>query len=305
MSTEAKVASEGGLNMDLVAYPDIQGAANVIRPPLHSKTYTDHFRIGGAKLSLDGSPQGKTAWLTQPYHVPPEGQPSDYRGYPAIADDDEVFAFIDEAFAKGWQILAHCNGDAAADQYIAAVRAATQKHGEADRRSVMIHAQTVREDQLDAMQELGIIPSFFGMHTYYWGDWHRDSVLGPQRAARISPAASAVRRGMIFTQHHDAPVALPNSIMVIASQVNRTTRSGQVLGAEQRVSVMDALKSITIHAAYQYFEEKTKGSLEPGKLADFVILDRNPLRVEPESIKDIRVIETIKEGRTIYRSPDH
>ena len=128
-------------------------------------------------------------------------------------------------------------------------------------------------------------------------------MLGPERGARISPAASALKRGMIYTQHHDAPVALPSSIMVLASQVNRTTRSGQVLGPEQRVSVMDALKSITINAAYQYFEEKTKGSLEPGKLADFVILDKNPLKVEPLTIKDIQVVETIKEGQSIYVMP--
>ena len=153
------------------------------------------------------------------------------------------------------------------------------------------------------MKELGIIPSFFGMHTYYWGDWHRDSVLGPERAARISPAASALIRDMIFTQHHDAPVALPSSIMIIASQVNRVTRSGQVLGPEQRVSVMDALKSITINAAYQYFEEDTKGTLEPGKLADFVILDKNPLKVDPLTIKDIKVVETFKEGVSIYMAP--
>jgi len=302
IETEATVAREGGLEMDVVAYADIQGAADTIKPPLHAKAYTQHFRIGGAKLNLDGSPQGKTAWLTKPYHVPPEGQAADYRGYPAVSDNEAV-ALVDKAFDNGWQILAHCNGDAAADQFITAIRAATKKYGKADRRPVMIHSQTVREDQLDEMKQLGIIPSFFGMHTYYWGDWHRDSVLGPERAARISPAASALKRGMIYTQHHDAPVALPSSIMILASQVNRTTRSGQVLGAEQRVSVMDALKSITINAAYQYFEEKTKGSLEPGKLADFVVLDKNPIKVEPTAIWDIKVIETIKEGQTIYRVP--
>ena len=166
----------------------------------------------------------------------------------------------------------------------------------------MIHAQTVREDQLDEMKELGIIPSFFGMHTYYWGDWHRDSVLGPERAERISPAASALKRGMVYTQHHDAPVALPSSIMILASQVNRTTRSGKVLGPEQRVSVMEALKSITINAAYQYFEENTKGSIEPGKLADFVVLDKNPLKIDPMAIKNIKVVETIKEGKVIYKA---
>jgi len=302
VATETAVAHKNNLKIDVVAYPDIQMAASTIKAPLLAKTYTQHFRIGGTKLSLDGSPQGKTAWLTKPYFVPPNGQNADYRGYAAMTDK-EAIAFVDQAFANGWQIIAHCNGDAAADQFIMAIHLATKKYGKADRRPVMIHAQTVREDQLDAMKELGIIPSFFGMHTYYWGDWHRDSVLGPERAARISPAASALKRDMIFTQHHDAPVALPNSLMILASQVNRVTRSGKVLGPEQRVSVMDALKSITINAAYQYFEEDMKGSLEPGKLADLVILDKNPLKVDPLDIKDIRVMETIKEGKSVYVAP--
>jgi hypothetical protein len=301
VATEAALAEQGKLKMDVVAYPDIQGAASAISGPFLSKHYTGRFRIGGAKLSLDGSPQGKTAWLTEPYRVAPAGRGTDYSGSPAMTDD-EANSFVDEAFKNGWQILVHCNGDAAADQFIRAVRLATAKYGPGDRRPVMIHAQTVREDQLDAMKELGIIPSFFGMHTYYWGDWHRDSVLGPERASRISPAASALKRGIPFTQHHDAPVALPSAIMVLFSQVNRVTRSGQVLGPEQRVSAMDAIKSITINAAHQYFEERTKGSLEPGKLADFVILDQNPLTVDPMKIKDIKVVETIKEGKTIYRA---
>jgi predicted amidohydrolase YtcJ len=300
VATERTLAEQGELVMDLVAYPDIQAAATAIQGPFVSRAYTSHFRIGGAKLTLDGSPQGRTAWLTEPYLIPPAGKGKDYVGAPAMTDA-EANGFVDQAFTNGWQILVHCNGDAAADQFIRAVRLATAKHGPGDRRPVMIHAQTVREDQLDAMKELGIIPSFFGMHTYYWGDWHRDAVLGPARAARISPAASALKRGIPFTQHHDAPVALPSSIMVLFSQVNRVTRTGQVLGAEQRVSAMDAIKSLTINGAYQYFEEKQKGSLEVGKLADLVILDRNPLTVAPLAIKDITVLETIKEGRTIYK----
>jgi predicted amidohydrolase YtcJ len=303
VETQAALAGQGRLAMDVVAYPDIQGAAAAIGGPFLSKTYTGHFRIGGAKLNLDGSPQGRTAWLTTPYLIPPDGRGPDWAGDPAM-DDTQAEALVDEAFGKGWQIIVHCNGDAAADQFIRAVRAATAKHGPGDRRPVMIHAQTVREDQLDAMKELGIIPSFFGMHTYYWGDWHRDVVLGPERASRISPAASALKRGIRFTQHHDAPVALPSSMMVLFSQVNRVTRTGQVLGPDQRVSAMDAIRSITINGAYQYFEERTKGSIEPGKLADLVILDRNPLTVDPLAIKDIKVVETIKEGRTIYKAPE-
>lgn len=299
---ESGAAEAGELDIDVVAYPDIQMAGLAIRPPWLSREYKGRFRIGGAKLSLDGSPQAKTAWLTKPYHVPPAGQGEDYVGYPAIKDDAKVNELIDKCFANNWQVLVHCNGDAAGDQLIRAVRAATEKHGPGDRRTVMIHAQTVREDQLDAMKELGITPSFFAMHTFYWGDWHRDSVLGPERAARISPAASALKRGMRFNQHHDAPVALPSSIIILHSQVNRVTRSGKVLGPEQRVSVMDALKSITIHAAWTHFEEDRKGSLEPDKLADLVILDKNPLKIDPMALKDLKVLETIKEGKTVYRA---
>ncbi len=295
------MAEAGQLAIDVVAFPDYWLGRDSLDGNIWlSGQYRGHFRIGGVKGNLDGSPQGKTAWLTQPYHVPPAGRGADYAGYPML-EEGHVLAMFDEAYAKGWQIINHANGDAAIDQMIRAARAATEKHGPADRRTVGIHSQTIRPDQLDAYAELGIIPSFFGMHTFYWGDWHRDSVLGPERAAFISPAKAALDLNIVFTQHHDAPVALPNSIAILATQVNRTTRSGEVLGPDQRVSAMDALRSITINAAHQYFEEDRKGSIEEGKLADFVILDANPLTVAPEALWDIEVLETIKEGQTIYR----
>jgi len=218
-----------------------------------------------------------------------------------MLEEEQALAMFDDAYAQGWQVINHANGDAAIDQLIRAARAATETHGLADRRTVGIHSQTIREDQLDDYQALGIIPSLFGMHTFYWGDYHRDSVLGPERAARISPAKSAIDRGMIFTQHHDAPVALPSSISILATQANRTTRSGQVLGPDQRVTPLEALKSITIYAAYQYFEEGSKGSIEPGKLADLVILSDDPLSVGPEALWDLEVMETIKEGETVFK----
>jgi predicted amidohydrolase YtcJ len=256
--------------------------------------------VAGAKLSLDGSPQGKTAWLTEPYKVPPAGAAPDYIGYPAIPDEPAVLDLLDTAFANNWQILAHCNGDAAADQYIRAVRRASNAYGNTDRRTVMIHAQTVREDQLDSMKVLGIIPSFFSMHTFYWGDWHRDETLGPDRAYRISPAMSALRRGMRFTQHHDAPVAKPDAIRILWCTVNRVSRSGEVIGSDQRVDPYIALKSITEWAAYQGYTENLKGTLAKGKMADLVILDKDPLKVAPMDIRDIQVLRTVKEGRTIH-----
>lgn len=203
-----------GLKIDIVAYPDIIIGADVIKAPLLSRRYTNHLRIGGAKLNLDGSPQGKTAWLTKPYFKAPAGQKDDYAGYAAMTDE-QATAYVDKAFANGWQILTHLSGDAAIDQFIQAVRAVEKKYGMTDRRPVAIHAHTARLDQVLAFKELGILPSFFPMHTYYWGDWHRDSVLGAERAANISPTGWALEHGMTFTSHHDAPVALPDSMRVL------------------------------------------------------------------------------------------
>jgi len=299
VATMEAVAESGGLDIDVVAYPDIQGAAATMKGPWLSPTYIQHFRIGGIKITLDGSPQGKTAWLSQPYHKAPAGQREDYHGYGQFSDE-QVQGYVAQAFENGWQVLAHVNGDAAIDQYIKAVRLAEQKFGMADRRTVAIHAQTTRLDQVEAFKELGIIPSYFPMHTFYWGDWHRDSVLGPERAENISPTGWTLERGMIFTSHHDAPVAMPDSMRVIAATVNRVTRSGKVLGPEHRTTPLVALKAHTLWSAYQHFEEKSKGSIEVGKLADFVVLDHNPLKGDPLMIDKIKVMETIKEGRTVY-----
>src|SRR5262249_3164129 len=145
-------------------------------------------------------------------------------------------------------------------------------------------------------------PSFFSVHTYYWGDWHRDETLGKERAYRISPAASAVRRKMVFTSHHDAPVALPDAIRILSACVTRKSRGGDVIGPDQRISMAEALKALTLHGAYQYGEERRKGSIEVGKLADFMILSRNPMTVDPDRIMDIKVLETIKEGKTVYKA---
>lgn len=300
VATMEAVAKSGKLDIDVVAYPDITVGIDAMKAPWLSRSYADHFRIGGIKLTLDGSPQGKTAWLTKPYYKVPAGQPADYHGYSAFTDQ-QVNGFVDQAFKNNWQVLAHVNGDAAIDQYLNAVRAAEKKYGMADRRPVAIHAQTSRLDQVEQFKALGIIPSFFPMHTFYWGDWHRDSVLGAERATNISPTGWAIERNMIFTSHHDAPVAMPDAMRVISSTVNRVTRSGQVLGPEHRTTPLVALKAHTLWSAYQHFEEQTKGSLEVGKLADFAVLDGNPLTVEPLKIADIKVLETIKEGKTVYR----
>ena len=263
--------------------------------------YYNHYKLLGGKTWLDGSPQGKTAWLTKPYYEVPEGEDKDYRGYPT-QEDEVVTNYFKSLIENNIQVNVHCNGDAASDQFIRCYRKALEITGnKLDLRPVMVHAQMVREDQLDDMKELGIIPTFFLDHIWFWGDYHYESVLGPERANRISPAKSALKRGMNFTLHQDAPVKMPNQILAIHNAVNRETQKGRVLGEDQRLTVMEAIKALTINAAYQYFEENEKGSIEEGKLADFVILDKNPLEVKNSEIKNIKVLETIKEGNIIYK----
>jgi predicted amidohydrolase YtcJ len=201
-----------------------------------------------------------------------------------------------DLYERGIPLIAHANGDAAAEQIILAVERAHAAYP-GDHRPVMIHAQTVRADQLDRMKAVGMIPSFFSAHPYFWGDWHSDSVLGEERASRISPAASALERDMLFTIHNGAPVVPPDIMRLVWITVTRETRSGRILGPDQRISVMEALKATTINAAYQIFEEDTKGSLEPGKYADLVILGEDPLLADPDHLEDIEIVETVFRGR--------
>lgn len=293
------LAANKKLFLDVVGFRVLSKGESIGEAFTVSSDYQDHYRIGGIKLVLDGSPQGKTAWLTEPYAHPPHGQGKDYKGYPRL-DDTEVNEFISESFSRGFPVLAHANGDAAADQLVNAVTLANEALGAADRRPVMIHAQTVREDQIDQMQALGIVPSYFVAHTFYWGDWHRDSVFGAERASRISPLQSTVKRNMPYTTHNDTPIVPPDMMRLLWSGVNRVTRSGKLLGPDQRITPLEALKSMTINAAYQFFEENDKGSIEVGKLADLTVLSANPLKVDAMTIKDIRIEETIKEGKTVY-----
>ena len=292
------VASEEGLDIDVVTYPDVLVDRDFILAH-HTRDYKDRFRVGGAKLTIDGSPQGFTALRDRPYFKPPEGLRADYAGY-ASASGGQVFDAVDWAFANDVQILVHANGEGASDMLIGAIDTATQTHGRADRRPVLIHGQFMREDQVDAYNRLDVFPSLFPMHTFYWGDWHRDRTVGPAASDNISPTGWVRERGMMFSSHHDAPVAFPDSMRILDATVTRRSRSNDIIGPAQRVDVITGLKSLTIWPAYQHFEEDRKGSLEVGKLADLVILSDDPTAVDPETLDTIRIMETIKEGRTIY-----
>jgi predicted amidohydrolase YtcJ len=294
-------ASQAGkLKLDVVSYVDYLFVDKYMGSKWNTNTYNNHYRIGGVKLTLDGSPQGRTAWRTLPYLLPPDGAKEGYLGYPAIPNDSSVMAIYDKAFKNNWQIHTHANGDAAMDQMIRSMKPIAAKYGNNNRRNVLIHGQYVREDQLDSFKDLDVIASLFPLHTFYWGDWHKE-IIGDSLGNTISPTRTALNKGLKITIHTDAPVALPNLMRMVGISVDRTSRSGQVIGEKEKLTPYEALQSITSWSAYQHFEEHLKGTLEVGKLADMVILDKNPLKVSPTEIKEIVVLETIKEGISVYK----
>jgi predicted amidohydrolase YtcJ len=296
----AKAAEAGKLKLDVVSYVDYLFVDTLMNTKWNSKKYDKKYRIGGMKLTLDGSPQGRTAWRTQPYLLPPDGAKKGYLGYPAIPQDSVLESLYRKAFANNWQVQTHANGDAAMDQMIRTMRKVSSEFEKKDRRNVLIHGQYVREDQLDAYKELDVIASLFPLHTFYWGDWHKQ-IIGDELGNKISPTRTALNKGLRVTIHTDAPVALPNLMRMVGITVERKSRSGKLIGAGEKLTPYEALKGITEWSAYQHFEENKKGTIENGKLADLVILDKNPLKVAEKDIKDIVVLETIKEGISVYK----
>ena len=289
------LVAQNALTLDVVGYPGVADfhAARVAFPD-SVNGYGGGLRLGGVKIFLDGSPQGRTAWLRTPY----QGE-REYRGYPTMTDE-QVEQALTLAAEEGVQILAHCNGDAAAQQYLDMGAKVSQSHPNLRQvRPVIIHAQLVGTDQLPQAKALGFTPSFFVAHVYHWGDIHLKN-LGAKRAAAISPAKTALDLGMPFTFHQDTPVIPCDMMETIWCAVNRVTKNGVQLGPEQRIGVYDALKAVTVHAAWQYGEETEKGTLSVGKQANLVRLSANPLEVNPQNLRDIQVVSTWKQGQCLY-----
>jgi predicted amidohydrolase YtcJ len=300
-SVDDALAAAYGVASAYAAKPDgTLEKLRAARPDLDTR-YVNRVRLGGIKFWLDGSLD--TAWFTQPYTANPPGKTGAYRGFRQIPDE-----VIDAAFDRFWptemQIHMHMNGDAAADQALAAIDKAVKKHGMRDARPVFVHASWLRPDQIEKVKACGAIPSFLPSGIVPGGD----SVVrlwGPERAAGAMAARTFLRAGLPFTFSHDAPVSpQPWILALVDAGTNRRSGSGQVIGPDERISPYDGLRAVTALAAYQIKEERTKGTLEAGKLADLVILARNPLRVDPLTIKDIPVVETIKEGTTVWRRGD-
>ncbi|SFA94358.1 hypothetical protein SAMN05216266_102368 [Amycolatopsis marina] len=253
----------------------------------------DRFRLDGVKIIADGSIQGMTGCLSEPYTCSP-----DESGMMLLPPHElaERVAGLHEA---GWQVAVHGNGDAAIQAILDAYGALGVAQGDAGRRHRVEHCQTVREDQLERMAAHGVLASFFVKHVYYWGDRHRDRFLGPRRAGRIDPLASARARGVTFGLHADSPVTPVPPLEGIWCAVLRQTRNGDELGPEERVDVETALRAYTSDAAYLGFDEDDSGSLEPGKYADLAILSADPTATPAENLRELTVDATVVAGDVV------
>jgi predicted amidohydrolase YtcJ len=296
------LAAKHVLFIDVVSYPFILDLDKILvkNPASTFGKYNNRLKLGGCKITLDGSPQGKTALFTTPYLTGgPTGQ-KNWRGEPTFPQEF-ANASVKKCYDNGLQMLMHANGDGAVDMALKAHEFAAAGSLDKDRRTVIIHSQFARKDQLQKYVQYKLIPSFFTEHTFLFSDAHLKN-RGKEQAYFMSPMRTAIDLGLRPTNHTDYGVAPIDQMATIWTAVNRVSRTGEVIGPDQRITPLEALKAITINSAYQYGEENSKGSLGSGKLADMVILDKNPLKVDPMAIKDIKVVETIKEGKTIYKA---
>lgn len=295
MPVYEELIREGILNQDLVLYASPEDYGKVCQI-LGKYPENHHIKCGGMKIFLDGSPQGRTAWMREPY----AGEET-YCAYGTMTDE-QVEAAFEAAAKENTQILAHCNGDAAAAQFLRCLEKVEVKYPQLKTlRPVIIHGQLMGRDQIQKAKELGAVISFFVAHVYHWGDVHIRN-FGMERANYISPVRSAMEQKINVTFHQDSPVIDPDMLETMWCAVNRITKNGVQLGAEERVSAEDALRAVTVNGAYQYFMEKRIGSISLGKKADFVILDKDPLETAPDKIREIRVLATYKEGKCIYEA---
>ncbi len=295
-----RAASAGKLFLDVVSLPGFNEMDAWLNNPAYPfGEYHNHLKFQGGKFTLDGSPQGRTAYMTTPYLQGGPADEKDWVGNTSIPRD-ELARMAKVMTDNNIQINFHANGDVAIDDAIYAIEQAGIT-ADQDRRPIIIHSQFQRPEHLAQYVQLGISPSYFTNHVFYWGDVHIGNV-GRKKAGFISPLKAAHDAGLITSNHTDFNVTPLDPFFVLWTAMKRETRSGEILGADQCVDAYTALQGLTTGPAYQFFEENRKGMLKAGLLADFVILDTNPLRVATvDNVRGIKVLETIKEGRTIYR----
>ncbi|MFM2300292.1 MAG: hypothetical protein RLZZ84_28 [Pseudomonadota bacterium] len=291
--------AQAHLKLDLAVLPTSQNLDTLIqRDSVKFGTYQGHVKLEGIKFVLDGSPQARTAYFTHDYA---NGAPDGHHPWHGTSNmtQEQFNTDAARAHARGWQLFVHANGDAAIDMAIKGFDAAgiTAKD---DARPVVIHSQFQRPDQLAAYQRIGVGPAYFSNHTYYFADIHRSN-FPADVVAFISPFQAALKAGLHPSNHSDAPVTPLDPMTQLWSSMTRTSQTGVISGADQRLSAWEGLKMLTAGPAWQIFEENRKGRIKVGLLADFVVLDKNPLTTPVDQIRAIKVLETVKEGRTVWQ----
>ncbi|MFN6398814.1 MAG: amidohydrolase family protein [Planctomycetota bacterium] len=300
--TIRRASQAGGNIIDIVAFPFITEVDRILAEfPLDQwGKYQNRFKVGGVKITLDGSPQGRTAFFTTPYLTGgPSGQ-KEWYGEPTFPQElaDKM---VKKVYEMRVPLNVHCNGDASIDAFLESYQKARQGDYSQPWNVTTIHTQFMRKEHIAKFVQYKIRPSFYTLHTFYFADAHIAN-RGKQQAMYISPMRDAIDAGLQPTNHTDFVVAPLDQLTMLWSAVNRVSRSGNPIGNDQRVSAYEGLKCMTLWAAQQYDEQDMKGTLEVGKLADMVVLSHDPLKIDPMAIKDINVIETIKEGLTVYPS---
>ncbi|AQW96140.1 metal-dependent hydrolase [Elizabethkingia ursingii] len=295
-----RVTKAGGNMIDIIAFPFITDLDAILAkfPKSEWGKYNNRFKIGGVKITIDGSPQGKTAAFTTPYLTGGPGGEKDWKGETTFPEP-MIHQMIKKVYAMDVPLNLHANGDGAIDVFLRAHEEAAKDDLGKERHVTMIHSQFVRKDQLAKYPLYKILPSFYTLHTFYFADAHLVN-RGKSQTMYMSPMKDAIALGLKPTNHTDFVVLPLDQMMVVWSSVNRVSRAGVEIGKDQSITPYQGLQAITINPAIQYQEQSSKGSLEKGKLADIVILDQNPLKVAPEKIKDIKVLQTLKEGKVIY-----
>ncbi|ANI99724.1 hypothetical protein A8O14_06320 [Polynucleobacter wuianus] len=291
------------ISLDLIALPtyDVVDQLLATNPKYPFGVYTEGdggFKVAGILVSTDGAPQLKLAYFSKPY-ADTTGFPKDWRGLDA-SPPDLVNRYAKLAYQKNIQYFGYSNGDAGIDITLSAIAKAIRETGiTEDRRTAIAHSFFVRNDQLDLYKSNKIIPQFMPNHIWMYGDVYK-KILGEERANNMVPMAWAKAKGLHAGLHNDTPSSGPSAMFTIWTAVNRQTYGGDALGADQCTDPYTALRGFTAVPAYMYKEEANKGSITAGKLADLVVLDHNPLKVDPMQIKDIQVTETIKGGKQLY-----
>lgn len=277
--------------------PASDGAKTLLalRPDM-DKRYYNRVRLGGIKFWLDGNPV--TAWMSEEYTQAPPGREDHFHGYGQVPDST-LQAFFDKYWKTNMQINMHVLGDAASDQAIRIIENTIKKQGMSDHRPVFVHAGYLREDQMEKLKQIGGIPTFLAVSFYNAADVN-EPMWGKERTENANAAKLAIDKGVIFTISHDAPITPPELLPGVWEAVNRKAVSGRTVGEHQRISPYQALQAVTKNAAYQIKEENSKGTIEAGKLADLIILDKNPLKIDPMEIRNIKIMETIKEGKSVF-----